>query len=115
MDKLPRELVDAVLQQCVVQGPRNTVLELRLVCRAFNQVLKPFACRTANLDFSRLSKTSERARPQADALQTIGYHCKSVFIDLMVLRDDCTYIDSPWYQEVTIDQCSGGRVPQHSL
>jgi hypothetical protein len=24
-------------------------------------------------------------------LQTIGYHCKSIFIDLMVLRDERTY------------------------
>ena len=89
MDQLPRELIDAILQQCVAQGPRNVVLDLRLVCRTFNHVLKPFACRTLGLDFSRLSKTSGRERPQMDALQTIGYHCKSLYIDLMVLRDDC--------------------------
>ncbi|KAF4122524.1 hypothetical protein GMORB2_7516 [Geosmithia morbida] len=73
---------------CIAQGPRNTILDLRLVCRTFNVALKPFACRTVGIDFSRLSRTSGRERPQMEALQTIGYHCKSVYVDLMVLRDD---------------------------
>lgn len=88
MNGLPRELVDAILHQCVASFSKNNVLQLRLVCRIFNQVLKPLACRTIDLDFSRLSKTSGRPRPHMDALQTIGYNCKSMFIDLMVVRDD---------------------------
>ncbi|KAF5622039.1 uncharacterized protein FTJAE_11088 [Fusarium tjaetaba] len=88
MNRLPRELVDAILQQCIEYGPKNAVLDLRLVCRVFDQILKPFACRTLDLEFSRLSKTSGIEHPQIDALQTIGYHCKSLYIDLMVLRDD---------------------------
>ena len=88
MDRLPRELIDAILQQCVLRGPKNAVLQLRLVCRAFDRMLKPYACRTLDLEFSRLSKTSEATKPQVDALQTIGYHAKSIYIDLMVLRDD---------------------------
>lgn len=88
MNRLPRELIDAILQQCIEYGPKNAVLDLRLVCRVFDQILKPFACRTLDLEFSRLSKTSGIEHPQIDALQTIGYHCKSLYIDLMVLRDD---------------------------
>ncbi|OLN81102.1 hypothetical protein CCHL11_09688 [Colletotrichum chlorophyti] len=88
MEKLPRELIDAILQQCVALGPRNNVLGLRLVCRAFDRFLKQFACRTLALEFSRLSKNSPRRQPDIDALQTIGYHCKSMYIDLMVLRDE---------------------------
>jgi hypothetical protein len=88
MDRLPRELIDAILQQCIIYGPKNAVLDLRLVCRVFDQILKPFVCRTLDLEFSRLSKTSGETPPQMDALQTIGYHCKSLYIDLMVLRDD---------------------------
>ncbi|KAK7421085.1 hypothetical protein QQX98_002443 [Neonectria punicea] len=88
MDQLPRELIDAILQQCVARGPKNSVLPLRLVCRVFDRILKPFVCRTLDLEFSRLSKTSGEAQPRIDALQTIGYHCKSLYIDLMVLRDD---------------------------
>ncbi|KND90149.1 hypothetical protein TOPH_05132 [Tolypocladium ophioglossoides CBS 100239] len=88
MDRLPRELIDAILRQCVAHGSKNDVLVLRLVCRVFERTLKPYACRTLGLDFSRLSRLSGFARPQMDALQTIGYHCKSLYIDLMVLRDD---------------------------
>ena len=90
MDKLPRELVDAILQQCVALGPRNVILELRLVCRAFDHVLKPYALRTIGLDFTRVSKTTRYPPPDFDGLQTIGYHSKGIFVDLMVLRDECT-------------------------
>ncbi|KJZ73584.1 hypothetical protein HIM_07140 [Hirsutella minnesotensis 3608] len=88
MDRLPRELIDWILHQCVVQAAKNQVLEMRLVCRAFDRALKPYACRTLGLDFSRLSRLSGFQRPQIDALQTIGYHCKSLYVDVMVLRDE---------------------------
>lgn len=88
MDRLPRELIDAILQQCVAQGPKNNVLRLRLVCRLFDRILKPAGCCTLGLDFSRMSRASHVRRPDVDALQTIGYHCKSLYIDLMVLRDE---------------------------
>ncbi|KAH6898918.1 hypothetical protein B0T10DRAFT_123471 [Thelonectria olida] len=88
MDRLPRELVEEILQQCVAQGHKNTVLSLRLVCRVFNQILKPIACRTIGLDFSRLNRRSSRKHPDPDALQTIGYQCKGIYIDLLVIRDD---------------------------
>jgi hypothetical protein len=88
MNRLPPELIDAILLQCVASGPKNAILSLRHVCRTFNRILKPFICRTLGLEFSRLSRTSRQIRPQMDALQTIGYHCKSLYIDLMVVRDE---------------------------
>ena len=88
MDRLPRELVDAILVRCLTHASKNEVLRLRLVCRFFDRTLKPYACRTLGLDFSRLSRLSGFERPQPDALQTIGYHCRSLYVDLMVLRDD---------------------------
>ncbi|KAJ6445728.1 hypothetical protein O9K51_00491 [Purpureocillium lavendulum] len=88
MNRLPRELVDAILLKCLARESRNQVLELRLVCRVFDRTLKPYALRTLGLDFSRLSRMSGFRRPEHDALQTIGYHCKSLYVDLMVLRDD---------------------------
>ncbi|KHN94451.1 uncharacterized protein MAM_07639 [Metarhizium album ARSEF 1941] len=88
MDRLPRELIDAVLQQCIAHGQKNAVLNLRLVCRLFDRILKPSVCCTLGLDFSRMSRASHLRRPDIDALQTIGYHCKSLYIDLMVLRDE---------------------------
>lgn len=89
MDVLPPELVNAILDQCVALGPRNCVLELRLVCRLFDKYLKPKACQTITLEFSRLSAASGRRRPRPDALQTIGYHSKAMYIDLTLLRDEC--------------------------
>lgn len=89
MNRLPRELIDELLKQCIADGPKNAVLRLRLVCRLFDRVLKPYALRTLGLEFSRLSKITSFAHPQIDALQTIGYHCKSLYIDLMVIRDEC--------------------------
>ncbi|KAM0330067.1 hypothetical protein ACHAQA_004238 [Verticillium albo-atrum] len=88
MDRLPRELIDVILQLCAHQGPRNSVLQMRLVCRAFDRYFKPFACQTIALEFSRLSAASGRPRPDIDALQTIGKYAKSMYIDMMVLRDE---------------------------
>lgn len=101
MDRLPRELVELILRQCVAQGAKNHVLELRLVCRVFDRALKPYACRTLGLDFSRLSRLSGFARPQTDALQTIGYHCQSLYVDLMVLRDDSNHPSPPFAERPT--------------
>ena len=109
MDQLPRELIDAILRQCVALGPKNTVLSLRLVCRVFDQVLKPFACQTLDLEFSRLSKASGVA-PQIDALQTIGYHCKSLYIDLMVLRDDRKLLRLGRVSEELVAESIGGEI-----
>lgn len=88
MDRLPHELLVNILNQCIALGPKNVVLNVRLVCRLFDRILKPSVCRTLNLDFSRLSRASHRPLPRDDALQTIGYNCRSIFIDLMVLRDE---------------------------
>ena len=88
MDRLPRELIDAILQQCVTQGHKPAVLELRLVCKVFDQFLKPLICRTLHLDISRLSKNSGVDHPDMDGLRTIGSHCKGLYIDLMAVRDE---------------------------
>jgi hypothetical protein len=96
MNRLPGELVNAIILHCVSSFSKNNVLELRLVCRLFNDILKPYACQTIDLDFSRLSKTSGRRRPRIDALQTVGYYCKSIFIDLMVVRDDSECLMILW-------------------
>jgi hypothetical protein len=90
MERLPRELIDSILRHCINLGPKNNVLQLRLVCRAFERYIKPYACKTLSLEFSRLSRTSGRSHPRRDALQTIGYHCKAMYIDLAVLRDERT-------------------------
>lgn len=121
MERLPRELIDAILHQCAVSFSKNNALELRLVCRLFDRILKPLVCQTIDLDFSRLSKTSGRSRPQTDALQTVGYNCNSIFIDLMVVRDDSTLSSHPASVSDAVEghyltgSCSGGGFPQHRV
>lgn len=88
MEKLPVELLDTILRFCIVQHPKNSILELRLVCRAFDLVLKQYGCMNLYLDLSRLSKWDRGSLPRREALQTIGYHCKSLYIDLLNLRDE---------------------------
>ncbi|KAJ6787148.1 hypothetical protein PWT90_05409 [Aphanocladium album] len=89
MDRLPRELVEEIVLFFAHVGTKNDVLDKRLVCRDFNRLLRPLACRTINLDSTRLSRHSNFAKPRAEGLQTIGHRCKALHIDMTVLRDDC--------------------------
>lgn len=91
MDKLPHELIEQILYHCFWQGKRNSTLQLRLVCRIFDQLLKKHACQTVSLTFSRLNKASVRRRPAIDDLQTIGKNCKALNIDLLNVRDESTF------------------------
>ncbi|KAG9255159.1 uncharacterized protein F5Z01DRAFT_77611 [Emericellopsis atlantica] len=84
MDKLPSEIIDLILDQCLIQLTRNNVLEFRLVCRAFDCHLKRWGCYNLTLDYWRMMDR----RPQIEALQTIGYHCRSLLLDFVVLRDE---------------------------
>lgn len=87
MKLLPPEILILVLKAAALSGPKNDVLHLRLVCREFDVILKPLLCETISLDISKLSRLSLIRHPDPSALQTIGRHCKSLFVDLMVLRD----------------------------
>ncbi|KEZ44246.1 hypothetical protein SAPIO_CDS3189 [Scedosporium apiospermum] len=88
MDKVPFEILAAILRVTVHSMPKNAALNLRFVCRAFDTALKPILCQTLNLEFTRLSRFSHRRPPTPEGLQTIGYHCTSLYIDLMLLRDE---------------------------
>ncbi|CAI4216711.1 unnamed protein product [Parascedosporium putredinis] len=88
MDKIPFEILAAILRTTVLSTSKNAALNLRFVCRAFDTALKPVLCQTLNLEFTRISRFSHRRPPMIEGLQTIGYHCTSLYIDLMLLRDE---------------------------
>ena len=90
MDRLPLEVLILVLKASAFCGTKNDALRLRLVCREFDAILKPILLTTISLDISKLSRRSCVKHPDLDALQTIGRHCKSIFVDMMVLRDTST-------------------------
>lgn len=87
MDKLPPELIEDIIVATICLCTKNEALAMRLVCREFDLVLKPYVCDTIGLEHSKFSKSSGKPKPVARALKTIGNLCHSICIDLMVLRD----------------------------
>ncbi|OTA94271.1 hypothetical protein M434DRAFT_71472 [Hypoxylon sp. CO27-5] len=91
MDKLPPEILLHILEFTVVAlyGNKNGLLKLRTTCKLFDEVLKPFALRTLQLEFTRLDRTERSLRPpDDDALRRIGPLCRALYVDMMVVRDE---------------------------
>jgi hypothetical protein len=91
MNFLPSEIVIEVLEYCVVNhyGDKNSLLELRTVCKLFDHVLKPYVLRNLQLEFTRLDRAHRHERPtDQDALQRIGNLCIALNLDMMILRDE---------------------------
>jgi len=55
MDSLPAELLNLILLWNIRMSrcEKNTILPLRLVCKAFDEILKPYVFKTIQLEFSR--------------------------------------------------------------
>lgn len=91
MDQLPPELLGLVLKKNVemCRCNKNGVLDLRLVCHAFNDVLKPSIFKTIQLEFSRFSqfRDIDDNPDRFKTLQRIGPLSSSFYIDMMVVRD----------------------------
>lgn len=85
---LPTEIVLSILSYFGHYTDKNALLQLRTVCRLFDDIIKPFALRTLQLDFTRLDKTARQCRPPDHAaLQRIGCLCQALYLDMMVVRD----------------------------
>ncbi|KAI0007075.1 hypothetical protein F4779DRAFT_526563 [Xylariaceae sp. FL0662B] len=91
MDRLPSEILLAILKFTVVSlyGNKNQLLRLRTTCKLFDNILKPFALRTLQLEYTRLDKSQSSIRPpDENALRRIGPLCRALYLDMMVVRDD---------------------------
>ncbi|KAI0388023.1 hypothetical protein F5Y04DRAFT_241509 [Hypomontagnella monticulosa] len=91
MDKLPHEILFHILEWTVVAfySDKNNLLKLRTTCKLFDDVLKRFALRTLQLEFTRLDKSERKVRPpDDDALFRAGPFCRALYLDMMVVRDD---------------------------
>ena len=88
MDRLPRELLGLILLWDVrmCRCEKNTVLPLRLVCKAFDLALKPYIFKTIQLEFSRFLR--DKAAPSIESIARVGDICNAVYIDMMVIRDE---------------------------
>lgn len=90
LDVLPLEITTLILKAAARSGRKSDTVRLRLVCKEFDAVLRPILCRTLSLDISKLSMDSCYRHPDAKVLQTISRYCDSLFVDLTVVRDECT-------------------------
>ncbi|KAL7628000.1 hypothetical protein AAE478_002196 [Parahypoxylon ruwenzoriense] len=91
MDKLPPEILFAILEYTVVAFycNKNELLKLRTTCKLFDEILKPYALRTLQLEFTRLDKVERALKPPDDgALRRIGHLCRALYLDMMVVRDE---------------------------
>ncbi|KAA8567031.1 hypothetical protein EYC84_010115 [Monilinia fructicola] len=91
MDQLPPELLGLILGKNVemCRCDKNSILELRLVCKVFNELLKPSIFKTIQLEFSRLSRFRDidDNPDRLKTLQNVASLSSSLHIDTMVVRD----------------------------
>ncbi|KAH8675427.1 hypothetical protein BX600DRAFT_507666 [Xylariales sp. PMI_506] len=91
--RLPAELMIDILELAVLscRHNKNAILELRKVCRLFNDILRPYALHTLQLEFTRLDPLlldRYSSPPDLKALETAAPFCKALAVDLMLVRDE---------------------------
>ncbi|KAL3427848.1 hypothetical protein PVAG01_01357 [Phlyctema vagabunda] len=88
MESLPTEILEMILMWDVrlCRTEKNVILPLRLVCSAFDQVLRPYIFKTLQLEFSRFAR--DKIPPSSEAIKRVGDLCTAVHIDMMVIRDE---------------------------
>lgn len=103
MDKLPTEILGVILywEAKLCKCEKNTLLPLRLVCKAFDAGLRPYIFKCIQLEFSRFS----RSHPGLDevALERVGWLAEAVYVDVMVVRDEGTLR----FALLSLVQCGG--------
>ncbi|KAL5314265.1 hypothetical protein ACEPPN_018690 [Leptodophora sp. 'Broadleaf-Isolate-01'] len=88
MDSLPTEILGLILEWEVrmCERQKNTILNLRFVCKAFDMALRPYAFKTLQLEFSRFLRN--RPTPGRQNLVGVGGICEALYLDMMVVRDE---------------------------
>ncbi|PBP23576.1 hypothetical protein BUE80_DR005675 [Diplocarpon rosae] len=88
MDSLPTEILSLIFHWEVLlcERQKNTVLQLRLVCKAFDLALRSFVFKTVQLEFSRFLR--HVTTPDVGSLVEVGRVCEALYLDMMVVRDD---------------------------
>lgn len=90
MDTLPVEILTLVLKWAVRMSKceKNDILPLRRVCKVFDVILKPYALKTLQLEFSRFLRHAPK--PDPGSLLHAGAVCEAIYLDMMVVRDEGT-------------------------
>lgn len=91
MDQLPPEILDSILQKNIemCRDHKSQLLDLRLVCKAFDQGLKSSIFKTTSLEFSRFIRfrNIDDNPDELKALKDIASLSSSMYIDMMITRD----------------------------
>jgi hypothetical protein len=87
METLPTELLRLILDWNVrmCRADKNRILDLRLVCKTFDAVLKPCTFKTVQLEFSRFQR---QGRPSLCDLARVGSFVEALYMDMMIVRDE---------------------------
>tara|TARA_R110002060_G_scaffold15292_10_gene21336 strand:- start:15 stop:320 length:306 start_codon:yes stop_codon:yes gene_type:complete len=88
MDSLPTEILGLILEWEVrmCERQKNTILGLRLVCKAFDMALRTCSFKTIQLEFSRFLRHAPT--PDVQSLVGVGGLCEALYLDMMVVRDE---------------------------
>jgi hypothetical protein len=65
---------------------KNALLPLRLVCKAFDDALKPYVFKAVQLEFSKFHR--HEPTPDISSLARVGNTCEALYLDMMVVRDE---------------------------
>jgi hypothetical protein len=91
MNTIPPETLVMILQHVEddCRSDKKSVLELRLVCKAFDKCLKHTALKTIQLDFKRIHRFREidRNHAQKSTLHNISPWIENLYIDMTIVRD----------------------------
>ncbi|CAD6446765.1 70453b71-9b86-444e-a33c-34edcf92859c [Sclerotinia trifoliorum] len=91
MNTLPPELLTLILEKNVdmCRCDKNGVLNLRLVCQAFNKILRPSIFKTIQLEFTRFIqfRDIDGYPDRLETLQNITSLPSSINLDMTVVRD----------------------------
>jgi len=92
MDSLPTEVLGLILLWNVrmCRCEKNALLPLRLVCKAFDDALKPYVFKAVQLEFSKFHR--HEPTPDISSLARVGNTCEALYLDMMVVRDEGTLV-----------------------
>lgn len=64
---------------------KNSLLPLRLVCKGFDNALRPYIMKTVKFEYGCFQRDSSM---DIKTLVEAGNLCESIYLDMMVIRDE---------------------------
>lgn len=116
MERLPLELVYSILQQSIrlARSNKNELMQLRLVCKKWDEVLREYVCKTTQVEFSRLVRGEPT--PDASVVPAFGHLVQALHFDMMVIRDQGSFAYGACISLTTLtNSLRGTRSPDYRV